>query len=217
MRMLISICTAWLLLAGSFAAAYTPVIDPGHGGEDGGAVAKDGTVESTLNLDISLKLVKTLELFGLEPRILRTTDISLHSKGANTIREKKVSDLKNRVSAIQSIEEAFLISIHQNMFTQPKYSGAQVFYTGEESKQFAELLQEGLRIHLNPFNRREAKKASSDIYLLKKITCPAVLVECGFLSNPPELEHLRDPVYQRKLAFVIAAYYIKYLELGIQT
>ncbi len=208
--LLLLILITALLTTNSY--AFMPVIDPGHGGEDGGAVSNSGIIESSLNLEISKKLKLTFCLFGIEPVILRETDISLHGKGADTIRKKKISDLKNRVATINAVPNAFLISIHQNSFTDSRYSGAQVFYKDNQGEVFAEFLRDSLRTHLDPNNNRDIKKAPRDIYVLSNINCPAVLVECGFLTNARELERLQNPIYQQKLALIIALSYINYIQ-----
>jgi N-acetylmuramoyl-L-alanine amidase len=208
-----SICFLLFLsvLTGGSASAYVPVIDPGHGGEDGGAVSDTGVVESGLNLEVSMKLKYLFCLFGIDPVMVRETDISLHSGGADTIREKKVSDLKNRVEMIDKVENALLLSIHQNTFPESRYSGAHVFFTSDESKPFAELLQKRIKEVLDPGNNREAKKVPSGVYLLNHVKCPAVLVECGFMTNPRELSLLTDPSYQLKLASVITSVYFDFV------
>ncbi len=190
------------------ASAYVPVIDPGHGGEDGGAVSPGGDVESEINLDISMKMKYLFCLFGISPVMIRETDISIHNPKANSLRETKVSDLKNRVSLINSVEEAFLISIHQNTFTDSRYSGAHIFYNGEQSRDFAVLLQKRIRDHIDPSNTREAKKVPKGVYLMEHVKCPAILAECGFMTNLRELELLRNPSYRVKLALLIVSTYL---------
>ncbi len=182
----------------------TVVVDPGHGGEDGGAVSCSGVTESGLNLQIGTRLKDLLLFLGIQTRMTRETDISLHSPGAETISEKKVSDLKNRVQLVQNTEHAILVSIHQNYFTEEKYSGAQVFYAPTPgSIELARTVQDTLRNSLDPLNHREAKE-SLTVYLMKKITCPGILVECGFLSNVREEQNLRSSAYQKQLACAIA-------------
>ncbi len=188
----------------------TVVIDPGHGGEDGGAVASDGTVESGVNLEVARRLDVILRFWGCDTRLLRSEDISLHSPDAATIRQKKVSDIHNRVAAINALPNPKVISIHQNFFPQAKYHGAQVFYAnGPLGQPWAALTQQNLKACLDPENDRREKPISHDVYLMNHITCPAILVECGFLSNPGELERLKSPDYQTSLAAVIAASYLQ--------
>ncbi len=183
---------------------YTVVLDPGHGGEDGGALSPNGVRESSLNLAISLRTRDLLRFFGVPVVMTRETDISIHNPEAGTISEKKVSDLKNRVRIVSKTEQALLVSIHQNMFSQSKYNGTQVFYARTAgSQELAKNLQESFVAALDSTNHRQAKP-SNQVYLLEKITCPGVLVECGFLSNPREEALLQTEAYQKKLAAVLA-------------
>lgn len=206
----------WLLEQGSATATIaqatrpTVVIDPGHGGEDGGAVAADGTVESAINLDVARRLDAILTFWGCDTKLLRSEDISLHDPGAQTIRQKKVSDIHNRVRLVNETPQPRLISIHQNFFPQSQYHGAQVFYAnGPLGQPWAALTQKNLKGCLDPENNRQEKPISHDVYLMNHITCPAILVECGFLSNSEECVRLKDPGYQTALAAVIAASYLQ--------
>lgn len=183
----------------------TVVLDPGHGGEDGGAVSPNGVRESKLNLSISLRTRDLLRFLGVSVVMTRETDVSIHNPEAGTISEKKVSDLKNRVRIVSEIPNAVLISVHQNMFAESKYSGTQAFYAETEgSRSLAERLQALVASGVEPSNHRQAKPCEN-VYLLSHITCPAVLVECGFLSNPREEALLQTAAYQKKLAAVIVA------------
>lgn len=191
---------------GDFSEEVVILIDPGHGGEDGGAVSVLGDAESHINLSIALKLERLLLFYGSEPILLRHEDSSLHDDSASTIKEKKSSDLKNRVTFINNYDNAVLLSIHQNSYTEEQYHGAQVFYNDiqeESNRFFSEQLQELLRIHLNPENTRVSKPIDSNIYLMNHITVPAVLVECGFLSNYSEAKLLATSDYQQSLACVL--------------
>jgi N-acetylmuramoyl-L-alanine amidase len=180
------------------------IIDPGHGGEDGGAVSVSGRPESQYNLEISLRLNYLLQLLGYETALTRSSDISIYTKG-ETLAQKKASDLKARVRMVEALENPVLISIHQNHFPDSRYSGPQVFYPNTEgSEPLALTMQEALVTALAPGSNRKAKK-SSGIYLMEHISCPAVLIECGFLSHYGEETSLRDPEYQKKLSGVIAA------------
>ena len=178
------------------------IIDAGHGGEDGGATSCTGILESQFNLEIALRLNDLMHLLGLKTIMIRTTDISVYTQGS-TIAAKKISDLKERVRIVNETENAFLVSIHQNIFADSQYHGAQVFYN-EESKYMAERLQTTLVTALNPGSRRKSKSASG-VYLMQHIQRPGLLVECGFLSNPEEEGKLRTGEYQKKLCCVIAA------------
>ena len=186
------------------------IIDPGHGGVDGGATSCTGVMESKYNLDISLRLNDLLCLLGHYTRMTRTSDVSIYTKG-ESISQKKVSDLKERVRISNETENAILLSIHQNNFSDSRYSGAQIFYAGTPgSEQLANQMQSALLNTLNPGSSRKSKKSSS-IYLMEHITCPGILIECGFLSNPEEEAKLRDPEYQKKLCCVISATVSQYL------
>ena len=181
------------------------VLDAGHGGEDGGAVSLTGAAESGINLAITLRLEDILAFCGVPSQALRREDISLYSDGAATLREKKVSDLHNRVTEVEREENTVLVSIHQNSFPQGKYRGTQVFYAPTDgSQELAEQVQQWVREALQPENGRQAKLIPDTVYLMNHITCPAILVECGFLTNPEEETMLRTPEYQTKLAAVLA-------------
>lgn len=182
------------------------ILDAGHGGEDGGAVSITGVPESQINLAIVLKLRDVLGLYGVNPVVLRETDVSLHDDSANTLREKKRSDLKNRVAAIEEVEGGTLLSIHQNTYPGSRYHGAHVFYAPTEGSQsLAEHFQNSIKAALQPDNERAVKRIPDTVYIMNHITCPAVLIECGFLTNPEEEALLRDEDYQRKLSAVVAA------------
>lgn len=187
--------------------AVTIVIDPGHGGEDGGAVSKSGVKESNINLDIALKLEAVLNLYGVDTLMTRTEDISIYSDDAGTLRQKKRSDLKNRTELINSVENPFLVSIHQNSYTSSRYSGAQVFFSAKDPQgaEIAVYAQENLRLALNPDNKRQAAVISDSVYIMKNINCSGILVECGFMSNAREAELLQEPEYQLDIAKSIAA------------
>jgi len=186
------------------------VIDPGHGGEDGGAVSRSGLPESTYNLEIAHRLNDLLNLLGYDTKMIRTTDISVYVKG-ETLAQKKASDLKERVRIINETENSLVLSIHQNHFPDERYSGAQVFFAKTEgSEALAKLLQTAFVSTLNQGSNRQPKKASG-IYLMEHICCPGVLIECGFLSNTEEESNLKDPAYQKKLSSVIAAATGQYL------
>jgi len=190
---------------------YTIVIDAGHGGEDGGATSCTGVLESRINLEIALKLNDLLHLLGYDTRMIRTSDISVYSEGS-TIAQKKVSDLKERVRMVNETENAVLISIHQNVFSDPRYSGAQVFYgSSKDSRGLAETVQTDFVRSLNPGSNRKSKVADG-VYLMERIQCPGILVECGFISNPHEEALLRNDDYQNKLCCVIAASVGNYLD-----
>lgn len=181
------------------------ILDAGHGGEDGGAVSITGVPESQINLAIVLDMRDILGLYGVDPVVLREEDISLHDGDASTLREKKASDLKNRVAIVEGVEGGTLISIHQNTYTSSRYRGAQTFYAPTEGSQpLAEHIQTAVRTGLQPDNERAVKQIPDTVYLMNHISCPAILVECGFLTNPEEEALLRDEDYQRQMAAVLA-------------
>ena len=179
------------------------VIDPGHGGEDGGATSCTGVPESRFNLEIAHRLEDLLHLLGYDTLMTRETDVSIYTQG-DTIAGKKASDLKERVRIVNSQENALLVSIHQNLFPDSRYSGAQVFYSStEDSDELAKAMQARFVQTINPGSNRQAKKAEG-IYLMQHINCTGVLIECGFLSNPQEEAALRSVDYQQKLCCIIA-------------
>ena len=187
------------------------VIDAGHGGIDGGATSCTGVLESNINLEIALRLEDMLHLMGYDTVMIRRTDESIYTQG-NTIASQKVSDLKERVRIINETPGAILVSLHQNTFQDSKYRGAQVFYGNEEqSRKLAQVMQENIITHLNRNSQRKSK-AAKGVYLMEHITCPGILIECGFLTNPEEEALLRDPVYQRKLCAVVGGSLSAYLQ-----
>lgn len=192
----------------------TLIIDPGHGGEDGGAVASDGTIESLINLSIAEKAADLAELLGWDVCMTRETDISIHDAGAETLREKKVSDLKNRVKICNQVENGILLSIHQNSLPgAPSVKGAQVFYNEQAgSLELAQAIQTVLNTTINQEHQKEVKEMGSSSYLMKNVTCPAVLIECGFLSNPEETQRLKTSSYQFEIAFCIISALSQYFQ-----
>lgn len=190
----------------SITKASTIILDAGHGGEDGGAVSVTGLPESQINLELVLKMDSILGFYGTAPVLLREDDRSLHDEDAITLREKKVSDLKNRVARVEAIPNATLISIHQNTYQDSRYHGTQVFYTQTPgSEELAGHVQAMVQSYLQFDNNRQSKQIPDSVYLMNHITCPAILVECGFLTNPEEEANLRDSTYQKKLAAVLCA------------
>lgn len=179
-------------------------IDAGHGGIDGGAVSISGIPESQINLQIAQRLDDLLHLLGYRTVMLRNTDTSLHTDG-NTISAQKVSDLKHRVQLVKDHNATLLISVHQNTYSNKKYSGAQVFYHSDQTSiNLANTLQSNLIRILNPNSQRKPK-AAKGIYLMEHIPCPGILIECGFLTNVQEEALLKSEAYQKQLSCVIAA------------
>lgn len=191
----------------------TIIIDAGHGGEDGGAVAGDGTNEKDINLQIAQNLNTMFQSGGFKTVMTRTSDIAIYDEDCSTIKEKKVSDMHNRLEIFNKDENSIIISIHQNKFEQEKYNGTQLFYSPNNEK--SEVLAESIRLSvtgmLQPDNTRENKKATKDIYLLYNCKQPSVIVECGFLSNNAELEKLKTEDYQQQMAFSIYCGCIEYI------
>lgn len=186
------------------------VIDAGHGGVDGGAVARDGTAESGINLAVALRLRELFLFCGEAPLMTRETEDSLHSGDAVTIREKKVSDLKNRAALVNAQPRAVLISIHQNSLPEaPSVRGAQVFYNAVPGAEgYALSVQAALNGAVNGEKPKAARPIPSTIYLMQHVTAPAILVECGFLSNAEEAAALKTAAHQLKLALaVLCGYY----------
>lgn len=191
------------------------ILDAGHGGEDGGAVSLTGVAESNINLAVVLRLDQLLGFYGIAPILIRDSDVSIYDPGCETLRQKKVSDLQNRVALIEAAEDPVVISIHQNTFSNSAYHGAQVFFrAGEESEALAELVQSALREGVDPENKRTPTKIPDSVYLMKHITCPAVLVECGFLSNSAEEKKLRSGEYQTQLAICITSAWLRSDEIS---
>lgn len=194
----------------------TVIIDAGHGGEDGGAIGIDGTVEKDINLDIALKLRDILKFYGFNVIMTRTEDVMTCDDGLDSLRKRKVSDIHNRFDLMQKYPDAVFISVHQNKFDDSSQHGTQVFYSGnnEKSKALARSIQASVASVLQPDNSRVVKKSGSGIYLLYHAKIPAVLVECGFISNSAEVKKLKDENYRMKLAILIADGLLKYLTNG---
>lgn len=181
------------------------LLDPGHGGIDGGAVSPTGTIEKNINLDISIKLKSELEKQGFKVIMTREEDKGLYNEGG-TVRQKKREDLSNRAKMIVESNCDIFVSIHLNMFPQRKYYGAQVWYANNESSsKLANIIQGNFKAYLDNENKRIEKPAKDQYMVLRNIgETPAVLVECGFLSNELEESKLKTDIYQEKIAKIIA-------------
>jgi len=192
----------------------TLIIDPGHGGMDGGATSPGGLRESELNLDIAQRLDFLMGFFGVRTVMTRDTEDITYSQNATTIRAKKNEDIRNRINLINSTENAVLISIHQNLYPSPGPFGAQVLYARTAgSAEFAKSMQELLISTLNPQNNRPAVPVSGKIFLMNNVKMPAILIECAFLSNPDEEALLKTDEYRLKIATAIAAGYLRHQNL----
>lgn len=184
---------------------YTVIIDAGHGGFDGGAVAPDGTLEKDLNLSVALKLDSVLKIMGYDTVLVRNTDVST-ADDKGTERSQKVSDIKARLRLTEKYKDALFVSIHMNKYTSPQPHGAQVFYSQVDgSKELAECIQRSITAGVQTDNKRVVKKTTKDIYLLYHAVIPSVIAECGFISNPDDLLKLKSDEYQLKMAAAIAA------------
>jgi N-acetylmuramoyl-L-alanine amidase len=185
----------------------TLVIDPGHGGIDGGAVAVDGSKESDINLAIALKLRALAEFYGLENIMTRQDDSTMSA----TENYSEHNDLVNRTEVVNATTNPVLISIHQNCYPTGQPSGPQVLYSSStESESLGKLTQKNLITILYPDNRRVAEPATDKLYMLSHVTCPAILVECGFVSNFSDMSKLNDANYQTSLSTVLMASYLQY-------
>ena len=188
------------------------VIDAGHGGADGGAVAEDGTSEAEINLAVAKRLEAVFALLGQKTAMIRREDVSIHSDGVEGLRNQKVSDIHNRVDLVNGTENAVLISIHQNSLPQARsVHGAQSFYNVvKPAGELAAAIQTALNASVNSGNEKQEKRIDTSVYLMEHIDAPGVLVECGFLSNAQETQLLKTEGYQTKLALTIAAGYLEY-------
>ncbi|MDR2421472.1 MAG: N-acetylmuramoyl-L-alanine amidase [Oscillospiraceae bacterium] len=188
----------------------TLVIDAGHGGEDGGAVSPSGLTESSVNLDVAARIDCLAAFFGVRTTMTRESEDIAYPDTADTTRKRKAEDQKARLRKIRSAPNAVLISIHQNSYPDPDPSGAQALYAPTEgSLGLAERLQELLVASLDTSNRRAASEIQDTILLMNSVSCPAVLVECAFLSNPREEALLRTDSYRLSLATVITAGFLR--------
>lgn len=193
-------------------AAESPVlvvIDAGHGGEDGGCVGTDGTLEKDVNLDVAKRVYDILSCAGIKCSMTRTEDImlyGLYGELSDYSGKKKTYDLKNRLIFGEEHTDAVFVSIHMNSFPQASCSGVQIYYSpnNDASKDLATAVQTSVRTYLQPDNKREIKRAGTSIYILNRITRPAILAECGFLSNPAECAALGTDDYKQQLALCIA-------------
>ena len=185
----------------------TVIIDAGHGGEDGGAIGVNGCIEKDINLAIAKRLYETLSASGIECVLTRSEDILLYDRTQDYEGRKKALDMKARLEIVNKYDNAIFVSIHQNSFPIEKYSGFQAYYSSnsEASQSLAATIEQGVKNDLQPSNKRVAKASAGKIYLLDRLNCPAVLLECGFLSNTDECALLCTEEYQNRLADVIAS------------
>lgn len=209
-------CGTAIVTVSDYNKPITVVIDAGHGGEDGGAVAADGTLEKNINLKIATYLCEFFKYNNINTVMTRTKDIAIYDDNCTKLKEKKVSDMHNRLKIFNDKKTTMVISIHQNKFEQAKYYGTQVFYSpnNQKSNVLAENIKNSVTRMLQPDNTRECKKATKSIYLLYNCNNPSVIVECGFLSNNNELEKLKSEEYQKRIAFSIYCGCMEYLTVN---
>ncbi len=187
---------------------YTPpimILDAGHGGIDGGCSSAEGVPEKGINLNIMLTLRDMLRILGYNTEVTRDSDRSIHDEGIEGIANQKSSDMDNRLAIFNKYDNALCLSIHQNQFTDPSYSGGQMFYSNQVkgSEALAMSLQKAFSSQLQPENTRETKLCGKELFLCYFCKNPTVMVECGFLSNPDEASLLSSEDYQQKTAFTI--------------
>lgn len=214
---IVCICAAALLSdeptakpasAGVVSAAFERpvlILDAGHGGADGGCVAADGTPEKGINLSIVQTMRDTAAIMGYDVICTRESDVSIHDEGVTGLSKQKKSDMDNRLAIINGYDNAVALSIHQNQFTDPQYSGAQMFYSkkSEAAHALAEAIKGRVVSTLQHENERETKPVGDELFLLDNAKCPMVMAECGFLSNEGEAQRLESPVYQKHMALTL--------------
>ena len=186
----------------------TLVLDAGHGGIDGGAISDSGLKESDINLQIALKTEALVRFLGIDTVMTRETD----NDNSDNKAYSEHDNLVQRAKLANSTENAVLISIHQNKFPSAVVSGAEVMYSdNDDSKALGLITQDNLVTLLDSSNRRVARPAPKELLLTSSVECPTILVECGFMSNPQEVQKLASNDYQLKLAAILAGSYIQFL------
>lgn len=201
----ILLCTACIPAAAlSDPSPLTFVLDAGHGGEDGGAVSADGLRESEVNLSIAQRTDALLALCGYHTVMTRNSEELEYPESADTTRKRKRYDQQRRVTLVNETENAVLVSIHQNQYATAGPSGAQVFY-GKQAR--SEYFAQNAQVLLSGLceKQRQAAPISEDIFLMRETDCPAILIECGFLSNPGDVSLLRSESYRTSLSVYITA------------
>ena len=189
--------------------AATLILDPGHGGADGGAVSVTGSSESVINLEIALRVREITAFYGISPVMTRESDDIRYPEEAKTIHSKKVWDTKNRENTVKNQENAIFLSIHQNKYTTASPRGVQIFYAPTPgSQELAEQIKTTFSHTIPDNSGRNVTKIGENVYLMNHLNCPGVLIECGFVSNPAEARLLEDPDYQLTLAVSIAGGYL---------
>lgn len=181
----------------------TVILDPGHGGSDGGAVSVTGTLEKELNLKMANQLSRILTACGVRVILTRSDDRMLDAEVNGS---RKMRDLAGRLAIMQTYPDALFISIHMNRYPSPACRGAQVWYAPgrEDAKALANAIAEEIRRSVQPDNTRLCKEADTGIFLLYHANSCAVLAECGFLSSPQDAADLEDPLYRDRIAAAMA-------------
>ena len=195
---------------------FTIVLDCGHGGPDGGAVAADGTAEKDINLALGYCLRDILVQNGFKVVMTREKDEFICDDHSASLREQNISDLHNRLIIAEKYNNSIFISLHMNKFSEPKYWGSQLFYSpnNENSKPLAECIRNRLTATVQKGNERPLKEMDSSVYIIYNATNPALLLECGFMSNTEELEKFKDYNYISKFAFEVFLGINDYLKRG---
>lgn len=209
-----------LLTLPSFAGIFfddhtlSVIVDAGHGLPDGGAVGTGGTIEQEINISIAKKLAEVLEGKNINVIMTREDESGIWTEKSKTIREKKVEDMNNRLKIMKTSDSDLFVSIHMNSYTNKSTSGLRIFYSPsfDEIKPLAENIQVRMA-DITGAKTNVVKAADSALFLMKKAPIPAILVECGFISNPQEEKKLNDEDYQARLAWAIADAIEKYYSL----
>ncbi len=191
------------------------VCDAGHGEPDGGAVGISGTLEKDINLDIAQKVAEILENRGIKVIMTRTSDNGIYDGDAETIRQKKISDMHKRLDIVNGSGADLFLSIHMNSFSDSSARGVHVFYNKEDEKlkNAANMIKERIS-DITGAKSHEIKSTPNSLYLMQKSSVPAILIECGFLSNPTEEELLSNEKYRSKMAWAIADAIISFAHNG---
>ena len=191
------------------------ILDAGHGTPDEGAESNNGTTEAQINLVIVLKIQQLLEQSGCTVILTRSNENAIYDLDAKTLKQKKVSDIHNRVKIGNDSSADIFVSIHLNKIAQQQYYGWQTFFntSNEQSKVLAEEIQNNLNEVIQKENHRIAMKLNT-VYIMKHVEIPISIVECGFLSNPQEEKELQQEEYQNRLAWGIyngiISYFVSY-------
>ncbi len=192
---------------------FVIVLDAGHGGMDGGGTSVNGALEKDINLSIVLKVRDMCESFGYKVVVTRDTDKSIHNDGVKGVRKQKLSDMDNRLAIFNKYDNSINLSIHQNLYTQPQYNGAQMFFakSNPSNEKLANIMRSEFVAQIQPKNTRETKEVGKELYLCYFTKNPSLMIECGFLSNPEEAAKLETEEYQSQVAFTIFSGINKFL------